>query len=595
MAVPVNPNVRGPLSERELLRIKTKGRVALVLTMSVIGFGIAGCAARDCQEPAAMDVFALVHGSVVTMSGDDVLRDGAVLIEDGRIVALGPTGSLDIPPGAKVRDLNGSYVIPGLIDSHVHLREPTPSLALFPSYGVTTMVNLEGEDAHLDLRDSVLTHGLFAARILSSGPFIDRIVNSAAEARDEVRRQHELGYDLIKIHGEMDERAFLATIDEAKRLNLPVIGHHPNNLETAMVLEGLAALAHVEELLGSSLLDEPTDLTSDEVDAIARTVADSGTGLITTLGFFTGMRDQATDRFYHMIGQPELAYVSPERRREWLYNGHREYIDRSELPWYETAVSILHRITGAIHEHGGVIIAGTDSPLEFTIPGKSLHRELHHLVSAGLTPLEALRAATVAPADLLGAAELGRIEIGAAADLVVLGQDPTQSLAALDELEAVILRGRWIPRAELDRRRDEVAATYARDEVVRSARERIHQTILDLLHTEGIKTASSEALRISEISGVPQLTERDFNTIGYKLLDDSQISAAIEVFRLNARLHPGSANVYDSLGEAYLAADRFDEAEANYRRVLELDPTMDSARRGLRMIENRRGNADASE
>ncbi|MEX2527654.1 MAG: amidohydrolase family protein [Gemmatimonadota bacterium] len=546
----------------------------------------------DGEDLAAVGSLALKHASVVSLTGDSVLRDWTLVLADGEIVALGPTGSVPIPRGAQVRDLDGRYVVPGLIDAHVHLREPALSLALFPSYGVTTVVNLQGEASHLALRDSILAHGIFAPRILSSGPFIDRVVKSPAEARQEVRRQHGAGFDLIKIHGVMEERTFAATIEEARRLGLPVIGHHPRNLETGTVLEGLDALAHAEELLRSSLLDQPRGLASDSVDVLARTVVESNTRLITTLGFFTGMRDQATDHFYQMISQPELAYVSPERRREWLYDGHREYIPRSELPWYDTAVVILHRVTGAIHKRGGVIIAGTDTPLEFTIPGISLHRELQHLVAAGLTPLEALRAATVSSADLLGAPALGRIEVGASADLLILSQDPTHSLAALDELEAVILRGMWIPRTELERRLNHVAAAYAREDVAWAAGQRIQDAVMDLLHSEGIPAAFSEIQRISEIPGVPPMTERDLNTIGYRLLANSAINRAIEVFQLNARLHPGSANVYDSLGEALLTADRLDEAETNYRRALELDSTMDSARRGLRTIAERRCDAE---
>lgn len=570
------------------MQVRAEGVFALILVLAIGGCSMTSRSASDIEDPGPVPTLVLVNGLIVSMTGDSILHHWTLILAGAEIAAVGPTGALDIPAGAEVRDLQGSYVVPGLIDAHVHLREPAQSLALFPSYGVTTVVSLEGEPSHLALRDSVLAHEIFAPRVLSSGPFINRMVGSATEARQEVRRQQEAGYDLIKIHGDMEEREFTATIAEANRLTLPVIGHHPDNLETAMVLEGLDALAHAEELVGSSLLEEPADLPPDSVDAIARAIVGSDTRLITTLGFFTGMRDQATDRFYRMISRPELAYVSPERRRNWLYDGHREYIDPSELSWYETAVDILHRVTAAIHEQGGVIVAGTDTPLEYTIPGISLHEELRHLVSAGLTPLEALRAATVAPADLFGAPELGRIEVGASADLLILGEDPTRSLSALDELEAVVIRGRWFPSGALEQERDAVAAAYARDEVTRAARERIQRSILDLLREEGITGAYAEVQRISAIPGAPRITEADINAIGYELLAGSELPLAIEVFQLNVRLHPGSANVHDSLGEAYLAADRLDEAEANYRRALELDPTMDSSRRALRTIAERR-------
>lgn len=571
------------------MRIIKAAPFAAILAVSLAGCAAGNLAAQRTADHATPGTLALVHGSIVSMTGDSVLRDWTLLLENGRVAAMGRTGSVAIPADAEVYDLDGSYVLPGLIDAHVHLREPAPSLKLFPANGVTTVVNLEGRPSHLTLRDSILEHDLFAPRIISAGPFIDRIAGSPAAARQEVRRTHDDGYDLVKVHGDMEEATFAATIDEARRLNLLVIGHYPRDLPTSTVLEnGLDILAHAEELLKSPLLEEPSDLSADSIEAIARIIAESNTGLITTLGFFTGMRDQATDRFYRLIGQAELAYVSPERRSEWLYNGHREYIPEAEIPWYETAVDNLHRITGAIHEHGGVVLAGTDTPLEFTIPGFSLHRELEHLVAAGLTPLEALRAATVAPADMLRAPELGRIEVGAAADLMILVDDPTRSLAALDHPRAVVLRGRWYPGTVLRQKLDEVAAAYARAEVQVAARERVQKAVLDLLQAEDLAAALSEVDRLAAIPDAPQLTERDFNAIGYRFLGEGALETAIDVFRLNARLHPASANAYDSLGEAYLAAGRLDVAEESYRRALDLDPTMDSARRGLRAIEERR-------
>lgn len=571
------------------LRITTGATIAVIVAVPITGCIEGDRSSHGVADHAASGTLVLSHGSVVPMTGDPVLRDWTLVLANGHVVAMGPTGSVAIPEEAEVYDLSGSYVLPGLIDAHVHLREPAPSLALFPANGVTTVLNLEGHPSHLALRDSILDQDLFAPRILSSGPFIERIVDSPSAARQEVRRMHVAGYDLIKVHGDMEEETFAATVEEARSLNLLVIGHYPRNLSTGTVLDrGLDALAHAEELLKSPLLEEPTDLSPDSVQAIARIVAQSNTGLISTLAFFTGMRDQATDCFYQLISQAELAYVSPERRRGWLYDGHREYIPEAELPWYEAAIDNLHRITGAIQKQGGVIIAGTDTPLEFTIPGFSLHRELDHLVAAGLTPLEALRAATLAPAEMLREPELGRIEVGAAADLVILGEDPTLSLAALQQLEAVVLRGRWYPGTALRQKLDEVAAAYARAEVLSSARERLQRSVLDVIRDQGIEGALSEVHRMDTSQGAARLTERDFNTIGYRLLREGALDTAIEVFRLNVRLHPTSANVYDSLGEAYLVAGRLDEAERSYRQALDLDFTMDSARRGLQAIEERR-------
>ena len=556
------------------------------LVVALLGFGGIALVAADLSRPA--DTLVLSGATVLPMTSDTVLRNRTLVIAEGVVVDIYRTGSRSDPAGATVRDLSGRYVLPGLIDAHVHLHEPPESLVLFPALGVTTVVNLEGETAHLRLRDSVRAAGSFAPRIVSSGPFLERIAATPAEVRAEVRRQQAAGYDLVKIHGEMDEDAFLAALDEARAAGLPVVAHHPNNLATEVVLEsGLTALAHVEELLGSSLLEEPVGLSVDSADAIGRAVASSGTALITTFGFFTGMRDQATDRFYAMITRPELAYVSPERRHAWLYDGHREYITSSDLPWYDTAVDDLRRVIVSVHEAGGTVVAGTDTPLEFRVPGFSLHAELQHLRAAGLTAYDVLRAATVNAADLVERPDLGRVEAGAAADLVIVAADPRDSLEVLRRPQAVVLRGEWYERQAIEHETARLSSTYAREEVRRAAGERIIEEIAAVLDADGVDAAVAEILRLREEPDLPDVTEGQINALGYRLLANDDPEAAIDVFRLNVELHPNSANTHDSLGEAYVAADRVEAAEGSYRRALELDPTMDSARRALRRIAGR--------
>ncbi|MDX1577707.1 MAG: amidohydrolase family protein [Gemmatimonadota bacterium] len=560
---------------------------------AAVAIGLALCASAipgscEARQDTGDEPLALIGARVVPLEDDTVLVDRTLILRDGRIEAMGHADSVAIPPDSRRLELDGRWVLPGLIDGHVHLREPAEGLVLFPAAGVTTVVNLEGEPGHLSLRDSILSSGLLAPRILSSGPFLDEIVENAGEARLEVDRQRRAGYDLLKIHGEMDEAAFRAATDRAREMGLPVVAHHPENLPVLGVLDRLDALAHLEEVLGSSLIESPGDLAPDSIASVAEAIVSSSTAVITTLGFFTGMRDQATDEFYRMIGRPELAYVSPERRRAWLYDGHREYIGPADIPWYDAAVEVLHRLAGAIQSAGGTLIAGTDTPLEYTVPGVSLVRELDELAASGLEPYEALRAATVAPADLLERPDLGRIREGASADLLIVSGDPTESLAALRNIHGVVLRGRFVSRAELDRSLDALAAAYARREIPIAARRRVAREIADLVRREGVPAAVEELRRLRTVESSVALDEGDINDLGYGFLAAGDVDTAVEIFRLNVELHPGSGNARDSLGEAYLERGDLDRAERAYRRALELDPTLDSARRALEEIEQRR-------
>ena len=576
------------------MRLRSTGLVALALLLSLAASAAWTILPTRAAGPIvssasiATDTLILTHASVLPMTRDTVLRDRTVVISGGTIVDVYPTGARPLPPG-RVRDLADAYVLPGLIDAHVHLREPPQGLVLFPANGVTTVLNLQGEPSHLSLRDSILRTGAPAPRILSSGPYLEEVAATADDARREVRRQHAAGYDIVKIHGDLDRSVFTATIDEAGAFGMPVIAHRPENLETSTVLSSdLAALAHAEELLGSSLLEEPVELSPDSVRAVARAIRESGTALITTLSFFETMGAQATDDFYELIRDPRLAYVSPDRRRAWLYDGHREYIDASELPWYEKATDVLTRIVGELHAAGGTVVAGTDTPLEFTIPGYSLHDELAILETSGLTPYEAIHSATIAPADLVGRSDLGRIGGGAAADLLIVEDDPRGSLAVLRRPVATVIRGKWYDAAFWDLELSRLSAEYARREIRRAAEARVVDEIAATVADEGLAAGVDLIARLNDDPALPDVAEADVNALGYRLLGADDVDAAIAVFRLNVELHPESANVYDSLGEAYLAAGRLAAAERSYRRALELDPTMGSSRSGLERIEERR-------
>jgi len=163
-----------------------------------------------------------------------------------------------------------------------------------------------------------------------------------------------------------------------------------------------------------------------------------------------------------LLARPEMAYVSPQTRMGWA-NAKRQMMG---APGYDgdavlALVTLRREIVKALHDAGAGLLLGSDAPQVFNVPGFSLHRELTAIVASGLAPFEALRSGTANPAVFFDAAdEFGTIRAGLAADLVLVARNPLADVAALTRPEGVMVRGRWLDRAELDRGLAEIAARH---------------------------------------------------------------------------------------------------------------------------------------
>ncbi len=198
-------------------------------------------------------------------------------------------------------------------------------------------------------------------------------------------------------------------------------------------------------------------------------------------------------------------------------------------------------------------------------PGFSLHDELGLLVEAGLTPMEALQAATSGPAEYFGTREaIGTIEPGRAADLVLLEANPLADIRHTKRIAAVIAAGRLIDRSGLEA----ILGRAERTASLKSIAERLWVTI----EKDGLAAALSEYRTLKVQPQDYEFGEDELNSLGYRLLGRKMADAAIAILTLNTEAFPTSANAFDSLGEAYLASGDTERARASYRRSLELDP-----------------------
>jgi hypothetical protein len=194
-----------------------------------------------------------INVNVIAMTSDSVVANQVVVVDDGKIVAVGKDGEVTIPDGARRIDGEHGYLIPGLIDLHVHINQPDDA-SLYVANGVTTVLNLAGDLGIMDLRGAIARGDRLGPRLFTAGPQIIG-VDTAAEARRIVRENARDRYDAIKIYDRISVEALHALVEEAHRSGLLAVGHVPRNLRWQDMLEARPdAIAHAEEFLYSPVL-----------------------------------------------------------------------------------------------------------------------------------------------------------------------------------------------------------------------------------------------------------------------------------------------------------------------------------------------------
>lgn len=265
---------------------------------------------------------------------------------------------------------------------------------------------------------------------------------------------------------------------------------------------------------------------------------------------------------------PRLKYMPVSIRDSWMPNNDARLASKRPVDYaLDRRIFRKHlQLVGAMRRAGVKFIAGTDVLNPFVFPGFSLHDELALLVEAGLTPLEAIQSATVNAAAYVGQSqEGGTIDAGKAADLVLLDASPLDNISNTKRIAAVVIRGRLLQRADLDR---------ALNEAERIAKlKSLSDALFRTKETKGIAAAVAQYRDLkANARDVYEFGEGELNNLGYRLLKAKKLVEAITIFRLNVEAYPTSSNVYNSLAGAYMVNGDREQALQNYRKSLELNP-----------------------
>ena len=425
------------------------------------------CVVGSCRA-AGDDVIALEGATLIDGSGRRPIEDAIILIRNGRIEAVARVNEIRVPRGATVILVVGKTIIPGLIDAHAHVERW--AIPRYLAWGVTTVRDVHGHpDSVLALRTELNLGSIVGPRMFSAGAMIDGApptypeatpVRTAAEARRAVDQRAVAGVDLVSASTKLTPALLKALVDEASTLRMPVAAHLG---KTDAITAARAGVASIEQLSGvvqaaarnrqqvvsahdrllAGWTAEEKGWASLDSAAIARTaraVAQRGVPVVPTLVLHDVLTRLKDPRMLERASMADVPAASRIRDVRGLLR--RTGWTDADLGRFVAARFKQDQFIREFKRAGGTIVAGSDAVNLLLPPGGALHEELAWLVTAGLTPLEAITAATRHSADLLRADSLGMIAPGRVADLVVLNSSPLRRIRSTREIDWVMLRGR---------------------------------------------------------------------------------------------------------------------------------------------------------
>jgi hypothetical protein len=399
--------------------------------------------------PAQERRIVLDSARVIDGMGGAPIERGRIVISGDRIQSVGPAADVHTPDGAETIDLNGKTIIPGLIDLHFHI-ENDPKLALRQlSHGVTAFRDPgQWEEKFAALRKITAADGLPGPRIFTAGPHIDGenpaypadavVARDATEARMLAERNIQHGATALKIYFRLPFASAKAVIDVCRARQVPCTAHLEILNARDLFIAGLEGVEHITSL-GTSLMPRL------EAEAYRQAILRNN--------------DARREGRYQMFAKLDLN--GPEAQALYAVLGSRK-------PWIDPTLAVFERrlnasgdgkgsdalvqgfakmkqLTRRVAQEGGRVVMGGHSTVPFAARGEAPWRELELLVESGLTPLEAISAATeTASRFLFRGDQFGSLRAGLQADLVVLNDDPAKSISAVRSVERVMVAGRWI-------------------------------------------------------------------------------------------------------------------------------------------------------
>ncbi len=425
---------------------------------------------------------AFVGVSVIPMDKERVLKNQTVLIRSGRVAEIGEAGKIKIPAGAVQIDARGKFLMPGIVDMHLHLSPgegvnddlPSQQLRLLLANGVTTMRTMIGGASQLVLRDKINRGELTAPQIFAAGPpLLGNNVGSVEAAVKAVTKQKMAGYDLLKVHEGLKPEVYEAIVKTAREVGIPFGGHVTASVGLKRALaarqttiehldnylqSAVAANANVEITTSQVVLGETLkNIDKKKLADLARETSQAGVANTPTLLLFQLVVSDAKPEEY--LQWEEMRYVPAKMRENFAKQKSGTLGIPGSAEEKKRYIELRNLLVRELYKAGAKIVVGPDSPQFFLVPGFATHREMQALAEAGLSNYAVLEAATRNGAENLGMLkEFGTVEIGKRADLLLLDANPLENIGNAKRIAGVMSRGKWLAKTDLQKMLDDVAA-----------------------------------------------------------------------------------------------------------------------------------------
>lgn len=394
--------------------------------------------------------YLITNAHIVTMTTDTVLRNWDVLVEDGIIKQMGPKLQAD---DKVVIDANGRYLLPGLIDMHMHLWDKF-ELGLYLANGVTTVRSLLGMPFHLEVKEDIRKEELIGPLFYTASPqfsgaedgdIMKKPIESATAARALVKQYEAEGYDYIKTYNLIAPEVFDAVLEQSEETGIPVVAHPSFKVDYDYHFNPLiTTVEHTEDIFQQPLNYK---IDRENLSSVVKGYAESGQTHCPTLTVFYNLTE------IYKKGEAVLNAENVAYSNSFINSAAGDYERHMSIREQDTSaterISDQHKfhveIVGRLHKAGANIVCGTDAGVVYTAPGFSIHQELAFYREAGMSNYEALKTATVNPTKVYDEyKKFGTIEVGRMANFVLAKENPLEDLGTLKEPEWVMVKGRLI-------------------------------------------------------------------------------------------------------------------------------------------------------
>ncbi len=412
--------------------------------------------------------------NVIPMDTERVLENQDVVVSDGKIKGLGPTGKVKYGTSALVVDSKGKYLIPGLAEMHAHIppndnvEAQKEVLRLFVVNGVTTIRGMLGHPTHLTLRDQVKRGEVLGPHIYTSGPsFNGNSVTRPEEGINKVREQKDAGYDFLKLHPGLTLENFNAIVKTANEVGITYGGHvsaavgvwraidanyatidHCDGFIEGMV-PGIEAMTPEQIGFFGLFVANKADLS--QIPKLVEKLREHRVWVVPTQSLYE--RWISADKSPEDLrAAPEMKYMDSKTLDQWVKSKQGQMsaagYNAKDVGKY---IALRRQLIKACSQGGVGMLLGSDAPQVFNVPGYSIHHELRYMVQAGLTPYEALKMGTVNVAAFYGlSSSSGAVAVGMVSDLVLLNANPLKDINATSSIEGVMIGTKWMGKALIE-------------------------------------------------------------------------------------------------------------------------------------------------